>query len=379
MKPLILFLLISSLSVFKAQTGIRTGISIKIDTLSVPKYQLESDAGKDFKTIRINVNYGDFVLENNKEIEVLNNAVIKSIDLVYTKYPVAEDFSQLNKRRIEYLHLLCPSIFNNSMTKWRIVAQTSCKNESAARHYFHGFVITYKPAPTAESAAREMSCIKDVWMNRTKLGDSTVFKIFVRNKWKNMTVAADFTGSMAPYISQVLLWYKLTFATKDFSEFVFFNDGNSTPDEMKRMGKTGGIYYCKSTNKDTVLNTAFKCTGNGYGGDLQENNVEACIYALSKNPKLKEIVMVADNWAPMRDYALAAQITVPVHIIICGVLPEVGINTEYLDLARRTNGSIHTIEDDIKDLAKIAEGKTIVIGKNEYRLLGGRFVKVASV
>ncbi len=379
MKPFTIILLLISFQVIKAQTAIRSGIAIKIDTLSVPKYNHSNDYLSDFKTIKINVNYGDFVLENNKEVEVLKNAVIKSIDLVYTKYPVAEDFSQLNKRRIEYLHLMCPSIFNNNMTQWKIVAQTACKNESAARHYFHGFVITYKPAPTAESAALESHCIKDVWMNRTRLGDSSVYKIFVRNKWKNMTVAADFTGSMAPYISQVLLWYKLTFVTKDFSEFIFFNDGDDTPDEKKKTGKTGGIYYCKSTNKDTVLNTAYRCTRNGYGGDVQENNIEACVYAISKNPKLKEIVMVADNWAPMRDYVLSSQIKIPVHIVICGVLPETGINTEYLDLARRTNGSIHTIEEDINGLTKIAEGKSLVIGKIEYRVWGGRFIKLSSI
>lgn len=376
MKSLKLFLLLLSFSVVNAQTSVREKISIKIDTVSVPKYEFETDANPDYKTIKIEVGFGDFALVNKKDADILTNAVIKSIDLVYTKYPIEEDFSELNRRRIEYLHLLCPSIFNNTMTKWRIISQTACKNESTARHLFHGFYVTYKPAPTIESAAREMASLKDIYTSKRPLKDSSVYKIFVRNKWKNMTVATDFTGSMSPYIGQVLLWYKLTFATKDFSEFVFFNDGDRASDSQKKTGKTGGIYYCNSNNKDTVLQTAFRCSRNGFGGDIQENNIEACLLAIERNPGLKEIIMIADNWAPMRDYALLSKIKIPVHVIICGLEPGFGINTEYLDLARHTKGSVHTIEEDISGLAKIAEGKSIEIGGSEYRLMAGRFIKM---
>ncbi len=376
MKSLKLFLLLLSLSVVNAQTSIREKIAIKIDTISLSKYEFETDDNRDFKTIKIEVGFGDFAIVNKKDADVLQNAVIKSIDLVYTKYPVEEDLTELNRRRVEYLHLICPSIFNNTMTKWRIISQTSCKSESHARHLFHGFYITYKPGPTLESTAREMASLKDIYTTKRPLRDSSVFKIFERNKWKNMTVATDFTGSMSPYITQVLLWYKLTFATKDFTEFVFFNDGDRSLDAAKKTGKTGGIYYCKSTNKDTVLQTAFRCTRNGFGGDIQENNIEACLLAIEKNPDLKEIIMIADNWAPMRDYGLMAKIKIPIHIIMCGVENGIGINTEYLDLARHTKGTIHTIEDDIIDLSKIAEGKSIEIAGTEYRVMSGRFVKM---
>ena len=376
MKSLKLFLLLLSFSVVNAQTSVREKIAIKIDTVSLSKYEFETDVNPEYKTIKIEVGFGDFAVVNKKDAEVLNNAVIKSIDLVYTKYPVEEDFTELNRRRIEYLHLLCPSIFNNTMTEWRIISQTACKNESTARRLFHGFYVTYKPAPTIESAAREVASLKDIYTSKRPLRDSSVYKIFARNKWKNMTIATDFTGSMSPYIYQVLVWYKLTFATKDFTEFVFFNDGDRTNDGQKKTGKTGGIYYCKSTNKDTVLQTAFRCSRNGFGGDVQENNIEACLLAVEKNPNLKEIIMIADNWAPMRDYVLLSKIKIPVHVIICGLEPGIGINTEYLDLARHTKGSVHTIEEDISGLSKIAEGKTIEIGGYEYKLVGGRFFKI---
>ena len=262
------------------------------------------------------------------------------------------------------------------MSKWQIVAQTKCKNEYTASNMFHGFVITFRPAPTAESAKRELEYLKDIFSNKQTIKDSSVFKIFKRNKWKDMTVVTDYTGSMSPYIGQVILWYKLTFATKEFTEFIFFNDGDETPDEKKKTGQTKGIYYCNSEIKDTVLQTAYRCSRNGYGGDIQENNIEAALYAVKKNPKLKEIIMVVDNWAPMRDYRLMDQIKIPVHVIVCGSDSNTPINSEYLELARITKGTIHTIEEDTNDLCKIAEGKKITIGHFEYIIQGGRFIQI---
>ena len=340
------------------------------------KYKLEDKSTSEIKTIYLKTNYGDYEIVNKEEAEKLVNATIISADLVYTKFPADEDFTELNHRRIEFLHLICPTIFNNTMTHWRLIAQTACKNEYAASILPHGFIITYKPAPSKESAKREWSYLKDVLANRVSLSDSSVFKIFKRNKWKNMTVVTDFTGSMSPYLTQVFLWYNLTFSTKDFTEFVFFNDGDYTDDRLKKTGATGGVYYCNSSNKDSVLNTAARCSRNGSGGDIQENNIEAALTAIKKNPSTKEIIMLVDNWAPMRDYALMNQIKIPVHVIVCGKEKDGPLNTEYLDLALHTRGSVHTVEEDIKNLSALAEGKILTIEGINYKVIGGRFVKL---
>lgn len=373
MKRLIILFALNMNWIVQGQTSLNSRINIKIDTLSVKEYNPDM-IPEDFRKIYIEVGFGDHAVIDPKEVDVLKNAVIKSVDLVYTKFPVDQDLTDLNRRRIEYLHLLCPSIFNNSMTQWRIITQTNCTSEKKARSLYHGFVVIYKPAPSAESAAREMAFLASSWKSKS-VRDSSVLKVFKRNKWKNITVATDLTGSMSPYLSQVFLWYKLTFATKDFSEFIFFNDGDMTNDYSKKTGKTGGVYYCKSTVKDTVFKMATRCMKNGWGGDIQENNIEALVYAIKQNPNLKEVIMIADNWAPMRDYCLMSQIKIPVHVIICGLQEGVPINTEYLDLARHTKGSIHTMEEDITKLTEVAEGKTIEIGEFEYKIVGGRFVK----
>ncbi|MCE3228729.1 MAG: hypothetical protein K0S32_3280 [Bacteroidetes bacterium] len=362
----------------QSQISYSSRYSIKLDTVSVDRYMVPETKEPDTKAMFLKVNYGDFSIVNLKEAEKLKNAVILQVDLVYTKYPVDDDFSELNFKRVEYLHMVCPSIFNNTMAQWRIVAQTGAKTEYAASTMFHGFYIKYKPAPTKESAEREFGYLADVLKGKKSLEDSSIFKIMERNKWKNITVVSDFTGSMSPYITQVMMWYNMTFAVKNIDEFVFFNDGDMKDDAVKKMGSTGGLYYVKAANKDSVLKVASLCSSSGFGGDVQENNVEAALFAVKKNPKLKEIVMLVDNWAPMRDYAMISMLKVPVRVIICGKGDRDAVNPEYLDLAYRTKGSVHTIEEDLHNISAVAEGKLLKIDGVEFRLMGGRFVKTKS-
>lgn len=362
----------------QAQLTMRSMLNVRLDIEEVEKYELKKTEEPGFETVFLDVDYGGFELRDSKEAAVLEDAVVKSVDLVYTKYPADQDLTELNKKRIAYLHVVCPSIFGNPLTNWRVVAQTKCTSEATAKRYFHGFVITYRPAPSVESTRREKEEFRRSFFDHSRISDSSVLKIFKRNKWKNMTVVSDFTGSMSPYISQIMLWYSLTFATKDFKEFIFFNDGDAKSSAEKRMGSTGGIYYCKSTNKDTVLNTALRCQTGGGGGDAQENNMEAALYAIEKNPKLKEIIMIVDNWAPMRDFALIEKVKIPVHVIVCGVAKDTPINPQYLHLAIKTKGSIHTVEDDLYKLSELAEGKTIKIYGLTYRMSKGRLVPIKS-
>src|SRR5687768_3800250 len=253
-----------------SQVSYRNGYRITLDTLSVSSYEVPTiEPG--FKMVKIETGYGEFTVRNIEDLEKLRNASIASVDLVFTRYPVDESFDELNRKRVAFLNLMCPDIFGNPVTKWRMVAQTGCNSKSKASSMFHGFVITYREAPVFAGGGSDKEYIKDIVEGKKAMPDSTVFKIFKRNKFNQGAVVADFTGSMSPYIAQVLLWYYLTFETSQFSDFVFFNDGDLKPDDKKILGKVGGLYYSKSGNRDTVLNTALKCISGGYGGDAQEN------------------------------------------------------------------------------------------------------------
>jgi hypothetical protein len=288
---------------------------------------------------------------------------------------VDEDFDLLNKRRLQYLHLLCPDVFANPGTTWRLVAQTS-GTRSSAPGMFHGFVITYREAASLEMAEVEGDYLDQIISGNLPIADSTVLKVFQRNKFNEGAVVADFTGSMFPYIAQVMLWYELTFESSKFDAFTFFNDGDMKPDGSKKAGETGGIYISESTGKDTVLTTARICIANGCGGDGQENDVEAILATIKKYPKLKEVILIADNMAPMRDYFLADQIKIPVRIVLCGTA--YGINPQYLNLAYQTKGSVHTIEEDLTSLMDIHDGKEITINGQKFRLKDRKFTLVTT-
>ncbi len=231
-------------------------------------------------------------------------------------------------------------------------------------------VETYTPAASTYS-----------WITTSFSGfsDSTVTAIFRRNKqWTEMLVVSDITGSMSPYTAQLLAWYKLNTMNGRVKNFVFFNDGDMKPDNEKVAGSTGGIYGIVASQFDSVVSEAIYAMMRGGGGDTPENNVEALEYGLTNYGDAKEVVMIADNWATPRDLAFAEEINRPVRIIVCGAA--FGMNVAYLDLARKTGGSVHTMEQDLTDLGKMHAGETVSIGKFKYVLRDdGSFALISSL
>jgi len=205
--------------------------------------------------------------------------------------------------------------------------------------------------------------------------DTVVSAVLNRNKWLEKLIVCDLTGSMSPYAAQLAAWYQLSWLNEKNLQFVFFNDGDNKPDNLKRIGSTGGIYYAASKGIDSLFNTIAKVAANGGGGDCPENNMEALIKGQTLARPYKELVMIADNHAPVKDLVLLKDFNVPVHIILCGVNNE--IMTDYLNIARKTKGSIHTMEEDITRLAAMSEGQEIRIGRNTYRIMGGEFIKIS--
>jgi len=357
-------------------------VNIFGQTLLDFKMYLEKEEVSKFKVpkskdkIVLKNHFGKYTVLNPENIKLIKGQAVFSVEVVYTDYPKGLDFDLLNKKRLASLFQLAPELFSNNMITWKLVKQTGCK-EGSEYDFFHGIVITYRPATTLAGLRGEREYLKNVLKGKSQLIDSTFIKVMARNKWQDIAIVNDFTGSMSPYIAEVLVWHSLNLQNPktNIVGYTFFNDGNSTPDFNKVIGKTGGIYHTASQKLDSVLVTAAKTIENGGGGDTEENNVEALIEAQNKYPKAKSLVMVADNWANMRDVSLIGQVKLPVKVVLCGANSI--INTEYINLAYRTKGSIHTIEDDINDLNKITEGKEIIINKKKYRLLNGSFISVS--
>ncbi len=203
--------------------------------------------------------------------------------------------------------------------------------------------------------------------------DSLVMKVMDRNKdWKKMLVVEDVTGSMMPYIADLLLWNALKGNLQNTSHFVFFNDGDSKDTDDKVIGSTGGLYHAKPKNIDVLEETMISAIAAGDGDDTPENDIEAVLAGIKACPECEEVILISDNNATPRDLELVTQITKPVHVILCGV--RYAPNPAHLYIAWKTKGSLHTIKEDITKLAAMEEGETITIMGRTYKILDGKFV-----
>lgn len=409
-KIILVFCLVPAFHFLKAQSKTEPFISVPVEYVSV--YQ---PVNKVDKHLKLEMDYGKSSVKNKKAAAEIKDAQIASVDLVYTDFPKGINLEKLNQQRLAELKKTAPQLFKDEKITWRMVAQTNCETKKDAENLFHGIVITYRPAPSPESMAAEVSYLKSftegikptdadkteeikesfestlpvtitsslitdgklistTTFTYPSLEDSTLFKVFDRNKnWNEKLIVMDVTGSMSPYTAQLFAWLKLNTIDHRIKQFIFFNDGDRTPDHKKIIGKTGGIYETRSADFTSVSGKVYEAMINGCGGDTPENNIEALLKGTELCPYSEDIILIADNWANVKDIELAGEIKKPVHIILCGTW--FGINTQYLDLARITGGTVHTIEEDLNDLALLNEGETITLGGTIFKIIKGKFVK----
>jgi len=245
------------------------------------------------------------------------------------------------------------------------------KRSTAIRIYYPRWVsedvlIPKKPVAVA---------VKPVVTVRTKnIPDTTILTILDRTKWDKATIVGDVTGSMYTYTAQLLLWVKTNPIGSLAKNFVFFNDGDNKPDKDKKLGSTGGIYFKTCLNYPEVESLMKTTMLKGSGGDFPENNIEALMLAEKVFPDAQFQVMIADNWAAIKDKVLWRYLTKPVRVVVCGA-NEFNVNIDYLNLARITKGSVHLMESDLYNLSGLKEGDILKVGKNHFVVKNGMFVE----
>ncbi len=174
--------------------------------------------------------------------------------------------------------------------------------------------------------------------------NSVIYKAFHQHpEWKNVSIVADWTGSMYAYVGQIMRWHKLNMDRKLVKHMVLFNDGNDNKRQSSRkiVGSTGGIYYADPHDLDDLLAKVEQAVDNGDGGDAEENDLEAVLAAIDRY-NTKEVVLIADNTS-VRDMELLSGVNKPVHVILCNG----GWVQDYIEIAYRTGGSITTINDEL--------------------------------
>lgn len=369
MKNLLSLLFLILFITVNAQVKIRMRVAIQ-DTVEIDRFEPRDNG---FKVQQLTMLPGDHHIQNKRAAELLQNETIIGVDLVYSDYPEGEDFSELNRRRMLELYAYLPDAFNRQVVSWRVVKQTGVKKTGGINNYFHGFAIYYRPMP---SYTAENKLIEDIVEGRVKPEDSTLLKVFERNKeWKDMLVVCDVTGSMSPYTAQLLLWIKANQKLRSMKDIIFFNDDDEKSTAQNKSEDTTGIWAVSSGNYRKVMDVAVEAMKEG---KHIENNMEAVCAAIKKYPDGKQkVLMIADNWEDPCDMYLVDYLKknkIPLRIIVCGV--NSSFNMNYLNIARATGGSVHTMEEDLKDLASMKNGTKFKIGDVKIMLMNGQFIQV---
>lgn len=175
-----------------------------------------------------------------------------------------------------------------------------------------------------------------------------------------MAVVTDVTGSMSPYSTQVMLWLKYSPDILKQGRFVFFNDGDATPDLFKKTGATGGIYFAGTTSFDSVYAVMKHTMFKGLGGDLPENNLEAVIKTINRWPDTDTVLLIADINAAVKDISLLDQVKKPVSVMLCGLAPTVP--PDYIKIVKATGGRLFMMNTEITTLKGLYSGQRMVIG-----------------
>lgn len=361
--------------------------SVQAETSEVETYKITTNLHYSL----LHMDYASSIIQD-ADLWSLKNKKITEVDIVFTAYPKKKqdwitNYDWLLNKRIEALQTLEPSL-RDPLIKWNFILQTACETEQEAKRMFHGAIIKYtllntfpKRTPSNVSMNTESDAeiinnsIETVVYGLSSFEDSVVFKTLNRNNWGEMLIINDWTGSMYQYGAQAVLWHRMNFDKNLIKYFIFFNDGNKKLDRQKRIGNTGGIYYAKPDSVEYILKVMKFVAKRGNGGDIPENNIEAILKGIKLFKGYDELVMIADNKAGVRDMLLLEKVTVPIRVILCGTKLNQPIHPHYLEIARKTNGSVHTLEDDLTDLPHLKEGeKTSILGI-EYIVKKGKLVE----
>ncbi len=232
-------------------------------------------------------------------------------------------------------------------------------------HFDKKGIVTYE-SPTKETTLKFDKFLTGEY----KIRDSTIFKVFDRNpQWKKVLLVVDMTGSMFPYIGQLLVWFKKTFEDGKIKYYALFNDGDNLADEKKVVGRTGGVHTYEAKDYKKLKKDIEDVRKLGEGGDDPENDLEAVTAAMIAYRDYADIVLLADD-SQVRDMMLLRRIRKPIHIILCGT--KKGVNDQYLKIAYQTKGSIHTANTDV-DMKKVKEGDEVIIEKDIFKFKNGQF------
>lgn len=334
----------------------------------------------------------DWPPNQNKNVEPTE------IKVIFTKYPKDSafwltDYQWLLGKRLSSLFQLDSSL-NSKKIDYSILLQTDCDNEFETMQLFHGIEITYEAstntlvkkkdftdsinlASVAQKNQQSIKRLKLLMFQKRYVMDSTVYKALDRNRqWTNSLLIMDWTGSMYGPGAEALLWHALNEPLSSVEHIAFFNDGDKLKNRKKVIGYTGGIYYVKGKPVEQAVRLMRRVEKKGNGGDSPENDLEAIAESMKNASGEKDIILVADNGSCIRDFVLQHCLNKPIHVILNNT--KNGINPQYINLAWKSGGSLHTKDWDIDNIDKMLRANKLILNGIKYVLIPSGWIMPAN-
>lgn len=275
-------------------------------------------------------------------------------------------FPELYNETQEFVEPTENEVKLNKITNKRLVFKNNLADDLAEKE------IRFISA-SAVSMSDKISRVRELG----KTYELTSYDALDRNidKWKNIVIVCDITSTMFPYTTQVFDWMNENTENTSIKGIVFFTDCDSLGRQTR--GRLPGKMFTVRTKDELVLwDTMFAAINNTENNkDKPENNIEALLYAQKNFPDADEIVMIADNSTQVKDMKQLSKVKKKVHIILCGETYEknLAFQSDYVQIAKKTKGTIHTLEDDIDNIAKVKEMSVVRVGNIYFRFHKGKF------
>jgi hypothetical protein len=200
--------------------------------------------------------------------------------------------------------------------------------------------------------------------------DSTSFRVLARNagRWPNAVLVCDLTSSMYPYSTQLFAWLRQHTQHPVVKGTLFFTDCDSLGHETTPQGPAGRMFATRERTPERVLPLMLAAARNTLGNQQDaENDIEALIEAQRRFPEAKNLVLIADNSSRVKDLHRLAEVRLPVRVILCGSPWDTtqAFQPDFFEIATRTRGSLHTLEDDFNP-TRLSHRDWVKVGPRYY-------------
>jgi hypothetical protein len=196
-----------------------------------------------------------------------------------------------------------------------------------------------------------------------------------KDQWPKKRIVANIDCSMYGYIDELLVWNYLNEEEQANNQYFLFNGFNYVGEEHGQHSRRG-IFPVVQNNVQGFFKTIDRIVNFSCRGSRLENVVEALLLGAKDKNQQEDLIFIADNYSDVSDLHLLDQLEVPVHVLLTA--SEYGVNENYLEIAYRTGGSIHTVSEDINNqqLHALEDGQQLRIGTHTYTFFKGKFLKI---